>query len=220
MFDINENKHLGGHNNNNAMLPNEIKFLQAKFNIKSMVDIGCGPAWMVELANHLGIHAIGIEGDQSVGSKEYIKFHDFTHGPYEIANNFDLAYSVEFLEHVEEKYMDNYMAVFTKANYIFCSAAVPGQGGDHHVNEKTREYWIEKFSERGFIYDDETFNELIGVSAISNFVRKNALFLKKKDPITDIKYDSPFVLDDAESKINSYYDHYIKCGGAVIKESL
>jgi len=37
---------------------------------------------------------------------------------------------------------------------VMFSAAVPGQGGEHHVNEQPLEYWREKFRERRYVAID------------------------------------------------------------------
>jgi hypothetical protein len=34
------------------------------------------------------------------------------------------------------------------------SAAVPGQGGEHHINEQPLEYWRRKFAQRGYLACD------------------------------------------------------------------
>ncbi|HEY7090386.1 MAG TPA: hypothetical protein VH518_19980, partial [Tepidisphaeraceae bacterium] len=39
---------------------------------------------------------------------------------------------------------------------VFITAAVPGQRGTDHVNEQPNSYWIAKFAERGFTYNDAT----------------------------------------------------------------
>ena len=147
-------KHLGSHGYKTWTDEGVLKFLHKKFDVKSMVDVGCGPGGMEELAVKIGIDWTGIEGDESV-KKENTILHDFTKGKIENISSFDLAWSVEFLEHVEEKYMNNYMHVFCKCKYIICTAAPPGWGGTHHVNEQNSEYWIQKFSEHGFSYDEE-----------------------------------------------------------------
>ena len=74
MNDTKDISHLGGHNGNNAMLPNEIKYFRDKLGVKSIIDVGCGPAWMVEFNNYMGIYSEGIEGDPRVEPKEYIMF--------------------------------------------------------------------------------------------------------------------------------------------------
>ena len=47
--------------------------------------------------------------------------------------------------------MDNLTAF---SDVILFSAAIPGQGGDHHVNEQWPSYWIARFRERGFVSID------------------------------------------------------------------
>ena len=39
------------------------EYIREKYNINSMLDIGCGPAGMVEYANYKGVYAIGVDGD-------------------------------------------------------------------------------------------------------------------------------------------------------------
>ena len=68
---------------------------------------------------------------------------------------FDLAWSVEFLEHVEEQYIPNYMPIFQACKYAIVTHAVPGQDGHHHVNCQEKDYWVDKFREYDMIYQDE-----------------------------------------------------------------
>ena len=215
MNNIKDTSHLGGHNGNNTMLPNEIKYFRDILGVRSIIDIGCGPAWMVEYNNFMGIYSEGIEGDRIIHPKEYINFHDFTEGPFIPNKYYDLAYSVEFLEHVEEKYIPNFMPVFDKVNYIFCTSAIPGQGGYHHVNEQSKMYWIDKFQERGFVYDNKIFKDLLEVSAVKSFIGKNGLFLRRKEPIINIEYATPYEIPNAMLNINYYLNYYVRVGGAV-----
>jgi hypothetical protein len=83
--------------------------------------------------------------------------------------HFDLAWCVEFLEHVEEKYMNNYMDIFTRCKYIVCTHAPPRKKGHHHVNCQTEDYWIKKFKEHGMSFDKKITENI-----------KNASTMKKK----------------------------------------
>ena len=51
------------------------------------------------------------------------------------------------LEHVDEKYMANYMEAFKQARYAIVTHGDLGQGGFNHVNNQHAQYWIEKFKE-------------------------------------------------------------------------
>ena len=129
-------KHLGGHGNRTWTDEGALKYIQNKFSISSMVDVGCGTAGMRSIAEALDIKWLGIDGDPNVSQNGVIT-HDFTKGEVE-TDKFDLGWSVEFLEHVYEEYQPNYMAVFAKCKYVLCTAAPPGWGGYHHVNEQPR----------------------------------------------------------------------------------
>ena len=149
--------HLGGHLNKTHNDRGTLNFLIREFGIKSFLDIGCGPGGMVALAGMRGMKAVGIDGDWLV-EKEHdteIIIHDFTTGPcYTTQAEFDLGWSVEFLEHVEEKYQDYYMHAFARCKYVVCTAAGPGAPGHHHVNCQPQEYWHDVFNDYGFDYDD------------------------------------------------------------------
>ena len=69
-----------------------------------------------------------------------------------VSDKFDLAISVECAEHLSHKAADGFVASLCKASdIILFSAAHPGQGGDHHVNEQPMTYWGEKFQQHGFL---------------------------------------------------------------------
>eukprot|EP01084_Bolivina_argentea_P097497 175274_1 len=98
-----------------------------------------------------------IEGSHDAIQHSFVKNitiqHDFSLGPYWTNRIYDMAWSIEFLEHVNETYMNNYMATFKKAKIILMSAS--NVGGWSHLNPQQKEYWIEKFESYGFIYDHE-----------------------------------------------------------------
>tara|TARA_A100001015_G_C15005032_1_gene720271 strand:- start:1054 stop:1773 length:720 start_codon:yes stop_codon:yes gene_type:complete len=144
---------IGGHNNRNNIEFGSIKYIKNKFNIKNIIDVGCGPGDMKFTCDKLNIEYQGIEGDINViKDKKYIIYHNFEN-KYDYTNEYDLGYSTEFLEHVNEEYMDNYMKVFEKCKYILITAAPPKWPGYHHVNCQGHKYWLKKFNEYGFVLD-------------------------------------------------------------------
>lgn len=210
-----KNSHLGGHFDFTSMFIDELIFLKNKFNVKQMLDIGCGPAGMVEFANHIGIYALGIDGDKNLKEKSYVKYHDFNDGELLLDQKFDLIYSIEFLEHVYEKYIPNYMPLFQKGNNIFVSAAVPGQGGWHHVNEQNKDYWIEIFSQYGFTYQQEVVDSIIDISKNKDFMKKNMMFFVNNNTHTNIIYNDPFIIEDIDNILDKNIKKFIEKGGKI-----
>lgn len=146
--------HLGGHQGMTWIDEPVLDYLIARYNVKSMLDVGCGPGGMVRLAERKGIETWGIDGDPGVRQPGVIT-HDYTTGPVFIPRGYDLIWCMEFVEHVEAQYQDNYLATFDAGRVLFLTAAYPGQGGHHHVTERPVSYWIELLAMRGWILDQE-----------------------------------------------------------------
>jgi SAM-dependent methyltransferase len=180
-------EHLGGHLDRVHTDRITLLHLKEKYNIKTMIDVGCGPGDMVQIATDRNIDAYGIDGDftlknrwESLGIN--VKLFDFRDGiPTLEQDEFDLGWSVEFLEHVDEEYSDNYMRVFAKCKYVVCTAAPPGYPGHHHVNCQDMNYWINKFSQYGFDFDEKETNYIRENSGmIKPFMQKTGMFFVRK----------------------------------------
>ncbi len=176
--------HLGGHLNRTHNDRGLLQYLIGEHKIKSFLDVGCGPGGMVALATMRGLEAVGIDGDWEVQKEPdtNIVIHDFTNGPCLLTKaEFDLGWSVEFLEHVEERYMDNYMAAFQRCKYVVCTAAPPGYPGHHHVNCQTEEYWIKKFDGYGFDFDlQQTFTIRAMSTMQKPFMQTTGMFYRRR----------------------------------------
>lgn len=129
-------------------------YLIVKYDLHSMIDVGCGYGHSLEFFSKLGVSCVGYDGDPNAieGGKHrgYMVLHDFAQGPAVTKSTFDLGWSAEFLEHVREKYMANYMTLLQRCKRICVTHAEPGQIGHHHVNCQDDRYWIEKFASFGF----------------------------------------------------------------------
>ena len=139
--------HLGGSNNICWVDRGSLKFLKNCLNIKTMIDIGCGLGYQVKIAKELGINAWGIDGDPNVNPDILI---DYTKKSYRPSYDIDLAWSVEFLEHVPERFINNYMETFERCRYIVCTASY--FSSKRHYNVQDIDYWIRLFRENGFVY--------------------------------------------------------------------
>ena len=157
--------HLGGHCNVTKINQPVLIDIQEKYKVKSLIDIGCGPGGMKVLCDKLNIDWYGIDGDPEVmKTTDHSLLYDFTEGTPVIDREFDIAWSTEFLEHIEEKYIPNFLPLFQKAKIVCCSAGLPGWPGHNHVNCQPPQYWIDVFKDYGFEYDDEYTNHLKSIS--------------------------------------------------------
>lgn len=175
-------KHLGGHEMKTHIDSGVLEFAINNLKINNMIDIGCGPGGMVELARKMGIDSYGIDGDfrlERLYPEKYF-LQDFSKGKATIDKTFDLAYSCEFVEHVKEDYLPNFMDVFIKADHVIMTFAPEGTPGHHHVNCKNESYWIEVFNNYGFLFNKEITNNIRNCSTMErDFIRNNGLYFKK-----------------------------------------
>lgn len=143
--------HLGGHFDTTNTDEATLVYLIERYAITSMLDVGCGPGGMLDLARSHGLIAQGIDGDPNLIHPD-VFHHDYTFGPL-IWPKVDLIWCVEFVEHIEARYIPNFLATFRAGRVLLLSHALPGQGGHHHVNEQPRAYWAHHLSRTGFEED-------------------------------------------------------------------
>jgi SAM-dependent methyltransferase len=162
------NEHLGGcypQGDSNTLCWDVFGYLLVKYEVKSILDCGCGYGHALKWFSEHGLCAIkGIEGwDEAVNNTLVpgaIIHHDFTKGPAPLAQPFDLAWCAEFVEHVDEQYIPNYMQALKLARHVVITHAEPGQAGHHHVTLHSTKWWVAKFAEFGFDWDEQETNLL------------------------------------------------------------
>ena len=160
--------HLGGHLNRTNIDQPLLEHLKNKLNINSMLDIGFGTGGMKKIADELNIKWFGVDGDPTViENSDNTLLHDFCVGQATIEKTFDLIWCTEFLEHVEEKYIPNYMPLFKLGKLAVVTAAPPGWPGHHHVNCREESYWIDVFKKYGFNYDNAKTIEFKSISKMN-----------------------------------------------------
>ena len=95
----------------------------------------------------------------------------------------DLALCLENAEHVAEEWANDLIdALCESAPIVMFSAATPGQGGDHHVNEQPHSYWHRKFFERGYGLFDWIRWAVMDDPAVYKWYRDN-LFIYSRLPL-------------------------------------
>jgi SAM-dependent methyltransferase len=169
-----------------AMAEEIIRF----FNPSSALDVGCGSG---NLMNELKVRGINIKGLEysTVGIKIClergldVKKFNLEKDRLEDDSTFDVVISTEVAEHLPESCADPYVDLLCKSSerVVVFTAAPPGQGGKDHVNEQPNEYWINKFTQRGFTFDESTSLECRDAwkarQVINDFYWKNLMIFKR-----------------------------------------
>jgi len=141
--------HLGGHQFVTHTDGGSLTYLKEELGCETLPDIGCGVGGQLDLAEKIGyIDVLGIDGDTLVKTDKITIF-DFCDGKPDLGS-YDLGWSCEFLEHIEEKYLDNVVDCFRKCKYIAITHALPNKKGHHHVNCRESSYWLDFFKDNGF----------------------------------------------------------------------
>ena len=159
----------------------------------SVIDIGCGAGLILGACLKSGVKVVrGVDGSWVNKSLLLIPQECFTNHDLSkpmlidkiVEKHFDLTISSEVAEHLDaqdtEVFMNNLVSF---SDVILFSAAIPEQGGTHHVNEQWPSYWIEKFAARGYVPVDCIRPLIWDDSSIPFWYRQNFIVFVKKDAL-------------------------------------
>lgn len=124
---------------------------------ESVVDVGCATGSWLAVFRLAGVRNIlGIDGgevalDQLDIPVESFRRADLAAGLDDIGS-FSLALSLEVAEHLPAARAERHVADLVRlAPVVAFSAAIPHQGGTHHVNEQWPDFWSDLFKRWGYI---------------------------------------------------------------------
>ena len=124
---------------------------------KSVVDVGCGVGtWLAAFAGHGITDVYGIDGDYVERNRLQIsenrfRAHDLS-APIRLDRRFDLVLCLEVAEHLAEEHAATLIdSLVNLGPVVLFSAAIPYQGGTHHVNEQWPEYLARHFAAKGYV---------------------------------------------------------------------
>ncbi|MEI8348982.1 MAG: class I SAM-dependent methyltransferase [Candidatus Omnitrophota bacterium] len=179
--------HLGGYfkGDPNAWCPDLWNLVHDKLHVKSVLDVGCGIGRSTAYFKKIGCEVLGVDGSPEAKHESLIPefhiVHDFTKGPFIPPKKYDLIWSCEFVEHVEEPCLDNILQTFGSSNkYIMMTHAQPGQMGYHHVNCRSGVYWITKLYKIGFKIDFCLTKEARKVAGHGYFKKDGLVFIRQQ----------------------------------------
>ncbi|MBX3733570.1 MAG: class I SAM-dependent methyltransferase [Verrucomicrobiae bacterium] len=160
------------------------------FPARSVVDVGCGAgAWAREYLE-AGCEVTGIDGPYVRADQLKIPADRFLRRdlcqPLALDRRFDLVSCLEVAEHLPGSRAEGLVADLCRlGDVVLFSAAVPGQGGTHHVNEQWPSYWIPRFEAEGFAVLDCLRPQLWGDAAVAWWYVQNLFAFVRRDRLGD-----------------------------------
>lgn len=159
-----------------------VGLLRRELAIASVADFGCAlGTWLAVwraagVADAVGVDGAYIDRGRLAIPERVFRVHDLGR-PIDLGRSFDLVESLEVAEHLPEAAARGFVETLTRhGDLVLFSAAPPGQGGEHHVNEQPYEYWRALFAARGYRLVDWLRPHLAGLPQVQYWYRYN-LFL-------------------------------------------
>jgi SAM-dependent methyltransferase len=157
-----------------------------RLKIKSVLDVGCGVgAWVAEYHKQGIMACLGVDGDYVKESSLLVPpasfiARDVGH-PFDLRRRFDLAQCLEVGEHLETPASKTLVANLVRhSDRVLFSAAVPGQGGENHINEQPYEFWRALFAEHEYVPYDFLRPLLRDAAAVEIWYRHNIMLYVAK----------------------------------------
>lgn len=161
--------------------------LQLVRNVSSVVDVGCGTGGWLSVFKENGVGRVrGLDGGAVLESGQL----EIEPGEFSVANlelpqkvdeRFDLCICLEVAEHLSDEVAPQLVNTLCDlSDVVLFSAALPGQGGRNHINERWPSYWVEHFKGAGYQLFDIVRGRLWDDSRIRPWYRQNILIFANK----------------------------------------
>ena len=154
---------------------------------RSVVDVGCGVGtWLAACAEngieeYLGIDGYHVDADLLQIPREHFRTADLRE-PLTFDRSYDLALSVEVAEHLPPEAGPPLVRQLTgAAPAVLFSAAIPGQTGPGHINERWQSYWVGLFGTHGYLPVDEIRPAIWSLTDIPFWYRQNVILYLRRD---------------------------------------
>lgn len=147
----------------------------------SLLDVGCGLGTWLRVAQDLGIRDVrGLEGNwldpaKLVVDPALVTISDLEQG-FALQRKFDLVVCLEVAEHLSKAVAETFVACLAAhGDVVLFSAAIPFQGGHHHVNEQFQDYWAGLFARHGLRPLDVVRPQIWTDATVLWWLRQNTL---------------------------------------------
>jgi SAM-dependent methyltransferase len=200
-----------------------VPLLNALMPINSVADFGCGRGAWLSVWQKSGAFVMGVDGpyvdrrDLMIAPRQFCAA-DLSR-PIDLGRRFDLVQSLEVAEHLPAERAADFADTLTAHGpLVMFSAAVPGQGGEHHINEQPLEYWREKFRARGYVAIDCVRPQLVRNSQVQHWYRYNIVVYAAEDHLWAIPNRLQEFRVPENQKLREYWPFPDRVRHAVIRQ--
>jgi hypothetical protein len=184
-----------------------VPLLIEHFSPSSVVDIGSGGGvWAATFLANSVADVVAIDGPWVPHAARCVppgRFweHDLSL-PLAMKRTFDLALCLEAAEHLPASAAPELVRSLTEAAPVVAfSAALPGQGGDGHINEQPASYWARLFAGRNYVCFSDIRGRIWNDEAVEPWYRQNLLCFVRQSELarwgaclrTSIHHDDPLL---------------------------
>jgi hypothetical protein len=194
-----------------------VPIMMKLFSPASVVDVGCGLGSWLKVFQDAGIDDItGYDGGYVDIKKLYIDPSRFVpvdlELPIPVSRRADLALCLEVAEHLKITAAETLVnSLVGLSDTIIFSAAIPGQGGQNHINEQWPDWWAELFAKKGYYFYDVFRQRFWNNPNIEWWYRQNMYLVttpEKAAAITAVKaaeiYIHPELYEQKLRRISDY----------------
>lgn len=158
--------------------------------VKSVIDVGCGTgSWLTQLKQFGIVDITGVDGEWANNERLLIPKGNFIVNdltkPLLLNRKFDLVICLEVAEHIPRCRAETLVeSLVGLGPAILFSAAIPFQGGTHHVNEQWPNYWAKLFFKKHYVTIDCIRKKVWSNNNVAPFYAQNMLMFVEKNLLT------------------------------------
>jgi len=177
---------------------------------RSVLDVGCGRGvWLAAWTQLGATDVLGLDGDYLERNRLAIPPAQFRGTdiaqPFDLGRRWDLVQCLEVAEHIPPAASETLVQNLVRhGDRILFSAAVPGQGGHNHLNERPLAYWRERFAQQGYRAFDLVRPQVATDATIDPWYRFNVLLYVHERALATLPESVRRTALDANRPVPSY----------------
>jgi SAM-dependent methyltransferase len=145
--------------------------------LRSLLDVGCGPGGQVAAARRMGYRALGLDVDITLYRQPSVALCDLCVEPILLPRCADLVWSVECAEHIPPDCVPAYLETLTANCGIALVLTASQMEAELHVSVHPVGWWIERVTDSGLLdYDPDSARLIAAHSTMEReFLRETGM---------------------------------------------